>query len=76
MADDSRMLPVTPAVTDAGQTISAKEHDAVAGFRDSLRSLEAAARRGNVSAVRAAYMHAAHRYRLLEDDSAMPSTDR
>jgi hypothetical protein len=76
MADDSLMLPLTPAVTDAGPTISAKENDAVAGFRDSLRSLEAAARRGSISTVRASYRHAAHHNRLLNDISATPTTNR
>ena len=65
MADDVRVTPGTPAVTNAGATVSAKEHEALAGFHDSLRSLEAAALRRDVYAVRAAYVHAAHRHRLL-----------
>ena len=76
MADDSHVLLVIRAVTDTGPTISATEHDAVAGFQDSLRSLEAAARRGEVSAVRAAYVHAAHRYGLLEDVTNAPPSER
>ena len=70
MADDSHTLPVTPAATDARATIAARENDAVAAYRDSLRSLEAAARQGDVYAIRAAYRQAAQRHRIVDDVDA------
>jgi len=76
MADQTGTPPVTPAVTDSSPAASAKEQVAAGGLRDSLRDLETAARRGNVSAVRTAYVHAAHRYRLLEDAGATLPTHR